>query len=66
MRATPAGGNDGDRPAAPHIDPVTIYSKKGHALAAAIDAIAEWAHKWIEEEAPPARREHASRLRRRA
>jgi DNA-binding HxlR family transcriptional regulator len=41
-------------------------TKKGHALAAAIDAIAEWAHKWIEEEAPPARREHVSRLRRRA
>ena len=26
-------------------------SKKGRALAAAIDAIADWAHKWIAEEA---------------
>ena len=41
-------------------------TKKGHALAGAIDAIAEWAHKWIEEDAAPARREHVSRLRRRA
>jgi DNA-binding HxlR family transcriptional regulator len=41
-------------------------TKKGHALAAPIDAIAEWAHKWIEEEAPAARREHVSKMRRRA
>jgi DNA-binding HxlR family transcriptional regulator len=31
-------------------------TKKGHALAAAIDAIADWAHKWTEEEKPAARR----------
>jgi DNA-binding HxlR family transcriptional regulator len=33
-------------------------TKKGHALAAAIDAIADWAHKWTDEEkpAPAARR----------
>jgi DNA-binding HxlR family transcriptional regulator len=41
-------------------------TKKGHALAAAIDAIAEWAHKWITEDAPSARREPVSRVRRRA
>src|SRR5713101_3190998 len=51
------------------VTPVRVeyaLTKKGHALAAAIDAIAEWAHKWIEEEAPPARREHVSRMRQRA
>jgi DNA-binding HxlR family transcriptional regulator len=51
------------------VTPVRVeyaLTKKGHALAAAIDAIAEWAHTWIEEDAPPARREHVSRLRRRA
>jgi DNA-binding HxlR family transcriptional regulator len=33
-------------------------TRKGHALAEAIDAIADWAHKWTEEEkpAPAARR----------
>jgi DNA-binding HxlR family transcriptional regulator len=33
-------------------------TRKGHALAAAIDAIADWAHKWTAEEqpAPTARR----------
>jgi DNA-binding HxlR family transcriptional regulator len=41
-------------------------TKKGHALAAPIDAIAEWAHKWIGEEAPPTRRETLQRIRRRA
>ena len=41
-------------------------TKKGHALAAAIDAIAEWAHKWIDEDAPPARSERVARMRRRA
>ncbi|MBI3264260.1 MAG: winged helix-turn-helix transcriptional regulator [Acidobacteria bacterium] len=30
-------------------------TKKGRALASAIDAIMEWAHKWIELDAPPAR-----------
>jgi DNA-binding HxlR family transcriptional regulator len=27
-------------------------TKKGHALAQAIDAIADWAHKWTDEEKP--------------
>src|SRR5438309_5272781 len=27
-------------------------TRKGRALAAAIDAIADWAHKWVEVEAP--------------
>ena len=32
-------------------------TKKGHALAQAIDAIADWAHKWTEEDKPaPAQR----------
>ena len=41
-------------------------TKKGHGLGSAIDAIAEWAHNWIEEDAPPARSERVSRMRRRA
>jgi DNA-binding HxlR family transcriptional regulator len=41
-------------------------TKKGHALAAPIDAIVEWAHKWIEEGAPSAKRENLPRMRRRA
>src|SRR5262245_49895487 len=41
-------------------------TKKGRALAAAIDAIADWAHRWIEEEAPSARVQKRSRLRARA
>src|ERR1700680_2092281 len=48
------------------VTPVRVeYSltKKGHALAAAIDAIAEWAHKWMEEEALQADREHVPRMR---
>jgi len=51
------------------VTPVRVeyaLTKKGHALAAAIDAIAEWAHNWIEEDAPPARSERVSRMRRRA
>ena len=28
-------------------------TKKGRALAAAVDAIADWAHKWTEEPIPP-------------
>jgi len=40
-------------------------TKKGRALATAIDAIAAWAHKWIEDEAPPAvKAARATRLRR--
>ena len=30
-------------------------TKKGRALATAIDAIVEWAHKWSDAEAPPAK-----------
>jgi DNA-binding HxlR family transcriptional regulator len=41
-------------------------TKKGRALAAAIDAIADWAHKWVEPEAPSAKRQAAARVRRRA
>jgi DNA-binding HxlR family transcriptional regulator len=51
------------------VTPVRVeyaLTKKGHALAAAINAIAEWAHKWIDEDAPPARSERVSRIRRRA
>lgn len=40
-------------------------TKKGRGLAAPIDAIADWAHKWIEADAP-ARHEVPSRIRRRA
>jgi DNA-binding HxlR family transcriptional regulator len=39
-------------------------TKKGRALASAIDAIAEWAEKWIVE-APPVREQRPARLRRR-
>jgi DNA-binding HxlR family transcriptional regulator len=42
-------------------------TKKGRALAAAIEAIADWAHKWVELEAPSARKDEAGpRARRRA
>ena len=41
-------------------------TKKGRALASAMDAIAEWAEKWIEVEAPPARQRKASRTERTA
>ena len=40
-------------------------TKKGRALAAAMDAIADWAHKWIED-APASRPEKVSRIRKRA
>jgi DNA-binding HxlR family transcriptional regulator len=40
-------------------------SKKGRELAAAIDAIAEWAHKWIKP-GPPAAAAKPPRARRRA
>src|SRR5207247_8031095 len=35
-------------------------TKKGRALAAAIDAIADWAHKWIEPDVPSAGLRRAS------
>src|ERR1700692_2829071 len=37
-------------------------TKKGHGLGGAIDAIAEWAHKWGEVGAPSARRESLPRM----
>jgi DNA-binding HxlR family transcriptional regulator len=42
-------------------------TKKGRALGAAVDAIAEWSHKWMpEEEAAAAKPGKITRLRRRA
>jgi len=41
-------------------------TKKGRALAVAIDAIAEWAHKWIEVDLPAEEQEKPARVRRRA
>ena len=41
-------------------------TKKGRALAAPIDAITTWAHRWIEVEAPAEKDEKATRVRRRA
>ena len=41
-------------------------TKKGRALASPIDAIADWADKWIELEAPADKRETVTRTRRRA
>lgn len=41
-------------------------TKKGRALASAIDAIADWAHKWIEMDAPAAEPEKRPRMRHRA
>jgi DNA-binding HxlR family transcriptional regulator len=40
-------------------------TKKGKALAAAIDAIADWAHRWVEEDpaAAPARKRARTRAR---
>jgi DNA-binding HxlR family transcriptional regulator len=41
-------------------------TKKGRALGSAVDAIAEWSHKWIpEDEAPAAKPRKITRLRRR-
>jgi DNA-binding HxlR family transcriptional regulator len=40
-------------------------TKKGRALAAAFDAIADWSQKWIEADAPAARPEKVTRMRRR-
>jgi DNA-binding HxlR family transcriptional regulator len=41
-------------------------TKKGRALAVPINAITEWAHKWIEPDAPTEREEKPARIRRRA
>jgi DNA-binding HxlR family transcriptional regulator len=41
-------------------------TKKGRALATAIDAIVEWAHKWSDAEAPPAKAVKSTRVRRTA
>ncbi len=40
-------------------------TRKGRALTAAFDAIAAWSQKWIEAEAPAARPEKVTRMRRR-
>src|SRR5215210_4260261 len=41
-------------------------TKKGRALASAIDAIAAWADKWVDADTPAAQRKTAARARRRA
>ena len=41
-------------------------TKKGRSLVTAIDAIAEWAHKWIDAESPKEKAAEPRRLRRRA
>ena len=41
-------------------------TKKGRSLVTAIDAIAEWAHRWIEAEPPKEKAAEPRRLRRRA
>lgn len=41
-------------------------TKKGRELASAIDAIGDWARKWIEPDSPAAKPEKVARLRRRA
>jgi len=41
-------------------------TRKGRSLASAIDAIAEWAHKWIELEPPKEKVAEPRRVRRRA
>lgn len=41
-------------------------TKKGRALAAAFQAIADWAHKWVALEPPSASTTEARRIRRRA
>jgi len=40
-------------------------TKKGRALAATVDAIADWAHKWIEMESPAEKTGERRRVRRR-
>jgi DNA-binding HxlR family transcriptional regulator len=41
-------------------------TRKGRALAAAVDAIVDWAHKWVELDPPAAKPVKSTRLRRRA
>lgn len=41
-------------------------TKKGRSLATAIDAIADWAHKWMDLERPAQKTQDAPRARRRA
>jgi DNA-binding HxlR family transcriptional regulator len=41
-------------------------TRKGRALAAAVDAIVVWAHKWVELDPPAAKPAKTTRLRRRA
>lgn len=41
-------------------------TKKGRELGTAIDAIGDWARKWIESPAPAARSDKVARIRRRA
>src|SRR5438876_8993777 len=41
-------------------------TRKGRALAAAVDAIVQWAHKWVELEPPAAKSARSVRARRRA
>lgn len=41
-------------------------TKKGRSLVTAIDAIAEWAHRWIEADSPKEKAAEPRRLRRRA
>ena len=41
-------------------------TRKGRGLAAAVDAIADWAHKWIEAERPSEKAGERRRIRRRA
>jgi DNA-binding HxlR family transcriptional regulator len=56
-----------DRTVVPETPVRVEYSltKKGRALAAAMDAIAEWAEKWIDQQ-PPASASAPTRARRRA
>jgi DNA-binding HxlR family transcriptional regulator len=41
-------------------------TKKGHALAAVVDAMVVWAHKWVPAQAPAATVDKPARVRRRA
>lgn len=41
-------------------------TKKGRALATAVDAIADWANKWVEPDAPAEKEQKPARIRRRA
>jgi DNA-binding HxlR family transcriptional regulator len=57
-----------DRTVIPETPVRVEYSltKKGRALATAIDAIVEWAHKWSDTEAPPAKPVKSPRAQRTA